>query len=184
MAIRTADLKRMYINIYPTKNMYADMERPILVGIIIKDAEARDRGEHGPETLVDCYAVYARVHYLGGDSEPWVKNFTVKKIYGPPPGLPGPKDAPDYEFTFEHTGAGDYNITVWAYAEGYEPAVNWTICHVKPARDGVVPPPPFPIPWITRIEGPGAPWLPLAIFCLILVAGCVALIKLYKWSMA
>ena len=78
----------------------------------------------------------------------------------------------------------DSNITVWAYAEGYEPAVNWTICHVKPARDGVVPPPPFPIPWITRIEGPGAPWLPLAIFCLILVAGCVALIKLYKWSMA
>ncbi len=178
MATGTADLKRMYIGIYPTKNMYADMERPIYVGIIIEDAEARDRGEIGPEFLVDCYAVYARVHYLGGDSEPWVKNFTVEKTYGAPLGLPGPKDAPFYEFTFEHTGAGDYNITVWAYAEGYEPAVNWTICHVKPARP---PPPPFPLPYI---EGPGAPWLPLAIFCLILAAGCVALIKLYKWSMS
>ncbi len=115
--------ENMTIRIYVTENLYADMEIPIDITARVSDAET--------DQLIPNASVQALIQYEGVDSSPWTREITLKgSIWS----------SGYYSSSFEHTGAGSYNITVIATKEGYTPGQGTYLLTVRPtrtSRDGI-----------------------------------------------
>ncbi len=110
----TKQLGSLNVTLVATENMYSDMTNPFLVSARVADSET--------DELISGAQATIMAQYMGGESSPWVANFSTTESTVPP-GY--------YTVNIDHTGAGLYNFTAFVEAHNYESTQTWIIREVK-----------------------------------------------------
>lgn len=110
----TSQLGTLNITLVATENLYSDMPNPFLIGARVADSIT--------DELISGAQVTIMAEYYGGESLPWVDNYTTTESTHPP-GY--------YTVNINHSGAGLYNFTAFVEALNYDPNQTWIIREVK-----------------------------------------------------